>query len=151
MISLDIQEKTNWEETMANLFINKFYVKEKGEMLNKEENSFEIFFDSHDNLFQELFQEIKKLSLEDISSIPRIEENISLIKQKLNENVEEINSKNTHFIKKIDDSTNIQIYKSFLQERLITSADDENILIYSLNRFHNEYKKNYRFLNIFVF
>lgn len=139
MISLDIQEKTNWEETMANLFISKFYQQEKLEMLKIEENSFETFFDSHDNIFQELFQEIKKLSLEDITSIPRIEENISIIKQKLSENIAEINSRNSYFIEKNSESTNIQIYKRFLQERLIVSADEENTSIFSLNNIYNKY------------
>lgn len=139
MISLDIQEKTNWEETMANLFISKFYQQEKLEMLKIEENSFETFFDSHDNIFQELFQEIKKLSLEDITSIPRIEENISIIKQKLSENIAEINSRNSYFIEKNSESTNIQIYKRFLQERLIVSADEENTSIFSLNNLYNKY------------
>ena len=136
IVSLDIQEKKIWQETSANIFINKFYLNEKLGAINVDEYEFENIFDKNEQIFQDIFQEIKKLNLDDISAIPKILPYVNLIKDKLDQNINEIQKRNDFFENK--EQNNIQIYQKYLQYRVFLSFDSNFSEIYSSSLFQEK-------------
>jgi len=128
---LDINEKKLWEDTSANLFINKFYSSEKAEALNVQEYDFENLFDTNEALFKELFQEIKKISLEDISSLTKIEGFSEILREKLSENLTEIKRKSVFYEKKNENLNEIELYRQYYREKGLISQYNDYSSIYS--------------------
>lgn len=136
MISLDIQEKKNWEDTVSSYFVNKFYSIEKNELLKIEENEFEKFFETNEFLFQELFQELKKLYLDDISALIKIKDHFSLIKTSFTDLVAKIKQESENFTISDENLDNNIFYKKFLENRLILSL--ENTTIFSSSQIYSK-------------
>lgn len=137
IISLDIQEKTIWQESSANLFINKFYLNEKLEALTVKEYAFENFFDKNEEIFIEIMQDIRKVTLDDISLIPKISSQWNIVRQKFNENIQEIQNR-SEFFKNGNSMNEVDIYRKYLRERIMMSNEVESTTFYSYSLFQSK-------------
>ena len=134
VISLDIQEKTIWQETSANLFIKKLYLNEKFDALTLKEYDFENFFSKNEDMLLEVLQDIKKINLDDISLIPKISTNWGSLKQRFSNNLKEILKLSDRF-KAVEEQSEIETYRSYLRGRISCSYDEDLPSLYSYSLF----------------